>query len=107
MKSTSQSGFAIGAAIGILAILALLGGGAYVAKNYNNMASSTNATTTGGFELNANENAQMNANANATTSLGKDVSAEAKANAGVKATTSVGGGAGVNVNVNGGVNAGY
>jgi hypothetical protein len=108
MKSNSQAGFAIGAVLGIIAILALLGGGAYVAKHKNNMASSTNATTTheGGFEQNANVNAQMNANANATTSHGKDVSASSSANAGVKATTSVGG---VNLNVGGGANgnAGY
>ncbi len=107
MKSTSQSGFAIGAIIGILAILALLGGGAYVAKHRGEMATSTNATTTqeGGFEANANENAQLNANAHATTSVGKTMSASSTIKNDVKATTSVG--AGVNVNVGGGANGGY
>lgn len=114
MKTTSQSGFAIGAVIGIVAILALLGGTAYVAtRNNNDAATSTVATTTprGSFEQNANVNAQLNANTNATTSVGADVSAEARTNAGANATTSVGGGAGVNLdlNVGGGANgnAGY
>jgi hypothetical protein len=112
MKSTSQAGFALGAAIGIIAILALLGGGAYVANNKGKMATSTNATTTeqGGFEQNANENAQQNANENATTSVGADVSADAKADAGANASTSTStsnGGAGVNFNAGGGIKANY
>jgi hypothetical protein len=107
MKTSSQSGFAIAAIVGIVAVLALLGGTAYVAThNKAENATSTEATTTakGGFEMNADENAQLNANVNATTSLGKDVSADAKAGAGVKATTSVGG---VNVNVGGNGSFGY
>ena len=96
----SQKGFAVGAVIGIIAILPLLGAAAYVATNNEaDTATTTDETAT---------SSQASTTVGGALDLGLDIKADTEADLNLEATTSVGadasttvGGAGVNANVGG------
>ena len=93
MKTNSQSGFAIAAIIGIIAVLALLGGTAYVATHNKAKTEMENATTTQEDAMEANGGADLGLDGGVDVNVGATTSLDTS----VGATTSVGAGAGVNV----------
>ena len=96
MYKESQHGFAIAAVIGIVAILALLGGGAYVATKYETDVTTDVSTTTDSVELNGDVTITKDGD-EATTTV--DASTTVDADLGTDVSTDVNAGAQVDVNL--------
>lgn len=96
MYQESQRGFAVAAVIGIVAVLALLGGGAYVATNYNADVETDVSTTTGSVSIDGDITITEEAD-EATTTL--DASTTINADLGTDVSTDVNAGAGIDVNL--------
>lgn len=96
MYKESQRGFAVGAVVGIVAILALLGGGAYVATKYEADVDTDVSTTTDSMRFDGNITVTEEAD-EATTSL--DASTAVDMGLDTDASTNVNAGADVNVNL--------
>lgn len=103
MYKESQRGFAVAAVVGIVAILALLGGGAYIATKYDANVDTDVSTTTdsmqldGGITVTKDNDAMMKDKS--TTTMMMDASTTVDANLGTDVSTDVNAGANVNVNL--------
>lgn len=96
IHSNSQGGFAIGAVIGIVAVIALLGGGAYVATQYDASIDAETSTTTDQFRTESDMVIEEEVSTDATTTL----ETSATIDAGIDAGSSVDAGVGLDVNAN-------
>lgn len=96
MYKESQRGFAIAAVIGIVAILALLGGGAYVATKYETSVNTDVSTTTDSMQVNGDITVTKDGD-EATTTV--DASTTVDADLGTDVSTDVNAGAQVDVNL--------
>ena len=96
MYQDSQRGFAIAAVIGIVAVLALVGGGAYVATKYDTNVDTEVSTTTGSMKIDGDIIVTKEED-EATTTL--DASTTVNADLNTDVSTDINAGADVNLNL--------